>query len=298
MEIILVDDGSTDSSGKVCDDFAKNNINIKVVHQSNSGVSAARNTGISYATGEYINFLDSDDELLPDLFNDLIPLMEKNKLDIIVYSSQKVKDGNIKKEKHTGNFVVWDKNTALIKEFSNDGGCIWNKIYSKKAINNVRFPVGRLFEDTATGYKFIANCDKVGHIDKVYHNYYYNPNSITNTSFNVKARWDYVLAREEVYNYCIKNNLPYEKVNGFLIKALLSCLTAVYANNDKNNQIYFNNIKILLKKYTFKYSKKYLSPKYKLFLVLFEKFDFFHKISAKLSKYAKFIKRKIEVGGL
>lgn len=77
MEIILVDDGSTDSSGKVCDDFAKNNINIKVVHQSNSGVSAARNTGISYATGEYINFLDSDDELLPDLFNDLIPLMEK-----------------------------------------------------------------------------------------------------------------------------------------------------------------------------------------------------------------------------
>lgn len=56
-----------------------------------------------------------------------------------------------------------------------------------------------------------------------------------------------MLAREEVYNYCIKNNLPYEKVNGFLIKALLSCLTAVYANNDKNNQIYFNNIKILLK---------------------------------------------------
>lgn len=77
MEIILVDDGSTDSSGKVCDDFAKNNINIKVVYQSNGGVSAARNTGISYATGEYINFLDSDDELLPNIFNDLIPLMEK-----------------------------------------------------------------------------------------------------------------------------------------------------------------------------------------------------------------------------
>lgn len=293
IEIILVDDGSKDSSGKLCDFFAKQDKRIKVIHQTNGGLSSARNTGIENASGYYINFLDSDDELLPNIFNDLIPLMEKNGLDIIVYSSQKIKNGNIKKEKHTGKFVVWDRKTALVNDLSNDGGCVWNKIYSKKAIDNVKFPVGRLFEDTATGYKFIANSDKVGYIDKVYHNYYYNPDSITNTSFNVKARWDYVLAREEVYNYCVNNNLPSEKVNGFLIKALLSCLTAIYANNDENNKIYYDKIKKLLKIYTFEYSDKYLSFKYKIFLYSFDKFDFIHKISAKLSKYAKFIKRKI-----
>ena len=293
IEIILVDDGSKDSSGKLCDFFAKQDKRIKVIHQTNGGLSSARNTGIENASGYYINFLDSDDELLPNIFNDLIPLMEKNGLDIIVYSSQKIKNGNIKKEKHTGKFVVWDRKTALVNDLSNDGGCVWNKIYSKKAIDNVKFPVGRLFEDTATGYKFIANSDKVGYIDKVYHNYYYNPDSITNTSFNVKARWDYVLAREEVYNYCVNNNLPSEKVNGFLIKALLSCLTAIYAKNDENNKIYYDKIKKLLKIYTFEYSNKYLSFKYKIFLYSFDKFDFIHKISAKLSKYAKLIKRKI-----
>lgn len=77
IEIILVDDGSKDSSGKLCDFFAKQDKRIKVIHQTNGGLSSARNTGIENASGYYINFLDSDDELLPNIFNDLIPLMEK-----------------------------------------------------------------------------------------------------------------------------------------------------------------------------------------------------------------------------
>ena len=295
IEIILVDDGSKDSSGKICDILAAKDKRIKVIHQSNGGLSAARNTGIDNATGDYIDFLDSDDELLPNVFNDLIPLLEQNNLDIMIYASKKIKKGKIKKEKHTGQFVIWDRKTALINDLSNDGGCVWNKVYTRKAIGNVRFPVGRLFEDTATGYKFVANCNKVGFIDKVYHNYYYNPNSITNTSFNVKARWDYVIAREEIYNYCVYNKLPSEKVNGFLIKALLSCLTAIYANNDKNNKIYYEKVCKLLNKYKNNYNSKNLGFKYKVFLFSFGKVDLIHKISAKLSKYAKLAKRKFKI---
>ena len=75
VEIILIDDGSKDSSGKVCDILAEQDSRIKVIHQVNAGVSKARNIGIDNANGDYVVFLDSDDELLPNVFNDLIPLL-------------------------------------------------------------------------------------------------------------------------------------------------------------------------------------------------------------------------------
>lgn len=102
IEIILVDDGSKDSSGKICDILAAKDKRIKVIHQSNGGLSAARNTGIDNATGDYIDFLDSDDELLPNVFNDLIPLLEQNNLDIMIYASQKIKKRENKKRKTYG----------------------------------------------------------------------------------------------------------------------------------------------------------------------------------------------------
>lgn len=292
MEIILVDDGSNDSSGKLCDILAKHDNRIKVIHQKNGGVSVARNTGIDNADGYYIDFLDSDDELLPNVFNDLIPLMEKNKLDMISYSLQKVNPNRIKTSNHTGEFTVVDGKSALIDEIMHDGACVTNKIYTQKAIGNIRFPVGRLFEDTAVSFKFIANCNKVGIIDKAYYNYYYNPNSISNTSFNVKARWDFVLAREDVYKYCIENNLPYENANSFLIKALLSCLTALYANGDKEN--YYDTINEMMNKYKCNYSYKCLNLKYKIFLFTYGKFAFVHQFGAKLSKLAKSLKKVLK----
>ena len=292
MEIILVDDGSKDSSGKLCDVLAKRDNRIKVIHQKNGGLSAARNTGLNNAVGDYIDFLDSDDELLPNLFNDLIPLMEEYELDMISYGLQKVNPNKIKKGKHTGKFIVWDGKTALIDEIMHDGACVTNKIYTKKAIGNIKFPVGRLFEDTAVSFKFIANCSKVGIIDKAYYNYYYNPNSISNTSFNVKARWDFVLAREDVYKYCLENNLPSENANSFLIKSLLSCLTALYANGDSGD--YFKTINEMMDKYKCSCSYKCLNLKYKIFLFTYGKFDFIHKAGAKLSKWSKIVKRKFK----
>ena len=107
IEIILVDDGSKDSSGKICDILAAKDNRIKVIHQQNGGLSAARNTGIDNATGEYIDFLDSDDELLPNVFNDLIPLLEYNNLDLIVFYSQKVKPEKLIKRNILVNLVYW-----------------------------------------------------------------------------------------------------------------------------------------------------------------------------------------------
>lgn len=292
MEIILVDDGSKDSSGELCDVLAKRDNRIKVIHQKNGGLSAARNTGIDNADGYYIDFLDSDDELLPNVFNDLIPLMEKHKLDMISYSLQKVNPNRIKKGNYTGKFTIVDGKSALIDEIMHDGACVTNKIYTKKAIGNIRFPVGRLFEDTAVSFKFIANCSKVGIIDKAYYNYYYNPSSISNTSFNVKARWDFVLAREDVYKYCVENNLPYENANSFLIKALLSCLTALYANGDSGD--YYKAINEMMNKYKYSYSYKCLNLKYKIFLFAYGKFDCIHKAGGKLSKWSKMLKRKFK----
>lgn len=83
IEIVLVDDGSPDRSGEICDRYAKSDERVKVVHKKNGGVSSARNIGFSSSTGEYIGYVDSDDYIAPTMYEDMIDVLEKNDLDIV-----------------------------------------------------------------------------------------------------------------------------------------------------------------------------------------------------------------------
>ena len=273
LEIILVNDGSTDASGDICDQYAAYDERIKVIHQENGGLSAARNTGIEAANGDYIAFVDSDDYVGLTLY----------------YAGGFVgqQKGTIIEGCNDGRLEVFEKDDALRLALHDIFTSVWNKLYKRSAIGDVRFPVGRKFEDSATSYLFVANTNRVGHYNHCYYYYRLNPNSITQTSFDPKSRWDFVLGYEERLQYAIKHQLSYiDDCNSLLMKAVLSCLTAYYAK-PTGNQVYYDKCKKMIETYRNDASYKLLNSKYKLFLWSFGRADWIHKIGARLSYLAK-----------
>lgn len=294
MEVILVDDGSPDKCPQICDEYATKDKRIKVVHKTNGGVSSARNVGLDKAVGEYISFIDSDDSILPNMYSEMIEQLEQNKLDIIECKAQRVKKGVVKHSADKGNLIICNAKEELIDCLKNDGGSVWSKIYKKQVIGTVRFPEGRVFEDTVAMFKFIANAKVIGFFNKTFYNYYYNYSSITQTSFKTKARWDYVLARKDALDYTIEHNLPCVKeCESMYAKALLSCLTAVYADGTQEEKKYYiPKIKTILLGLRDKEGINCkLNSKYRLWLFFCGRIDAIHIISAKISFVSKKIKK-------
>lgn len=206
LEIILVDDGSTDDSGDICDQYAAYDDRIKVIHQENGGLSAARNTGIEAANGDYIGFVDSDDYIGLTVYEDMLHLLKENNLDIIEFTAFRDKNGAIIEGCNDGKLEIFDKDDALRLAMHDCFVAAWSKLYKRSAIGDVRFPIGRKFEDTATSYLYVANSNRVGHINRCYYYYRLNPNSITQTSFDPKSRWDFVIGYEERLQYAINHH--------------------------------------------------------------------------------------------
>ena len=292
LEIILVDDGSTDNSGTICDTYASQDSRIKVIHQHNGGLSAARNRGIDEATGDYIAFVDSDDFLDLTMYSVLVDALEQHQLDIIECNAFRYKsENNIKSYKNDGELVIYNHDEALKLSLCDGFTAAWNKLYKRSVIDTVRFPIGRKFEDSATSYLIMHNAQKIGHIDTCLYYYRLNPNSITQTSFDAKSRWDFVLGYIERLEFAMQQRLPYvDACNSLLMKSVLSCLTAYYAQPNESNRIYYEKCAELVRQYRNQYSYKMLSTKYKLFLWAFNRFDVIHKLGAKLSYWCKQIR--------
>ena len=175
FELLLIDDGSTDDSGKMCDKFALKDRRIKVFHHSNSGQSVARNRGIDYSLGKYISFVDSDDWLDKDMYSCMMdPILNGGNFDIVVCGHRVLIDGGEIEEE-----VVFQKTisisgveaTNLILKDEELPSFPWNKIYKRELFKNIRFPIGRIYEDTATIYKVFHLSKKVHIINSVYYNY-------------------------------------------------------------------------------------------------------------------------------
>lgn len=181
-EVILVDDGSTDGSGRICDDYAIRHNNITVIHQDNKGLSEARNVGIRRASGEVLSFVDSDDWLESCMLEFMITAMQEYNSDIVICRGRFVNSQNqIEK-------IIGIDDTRIMsgieatKEILKDidiPSFAWNKIYKRTLFDGIEYPIGRLFEDTATTYKLFYKSQKVVAIPMVGYNYRANPFSIT-----------------------------------------------------------------------------------------------------------------------
>lgn len=296
IEVILVDDGSPDRCGEVCDEYAKKDKRVKVVHKKNGGLSSARNVGFDVSTGDYIAFVDSDDYIAKNMYSEMIDALESNELDIISCNAFIAKGERIIGTLGEGKITVYTREEILKKSLCDYDNTAWNKVYRRKAIGTIRFPEGRLFEDTASAYLFFNNCSKAGHMDKAFYYYYRNPNSITQTAFKTKPRMDFVLGYIERLDFAINNKIAcIPQCKSLLMKAALSCLTAVYVSerDDYNKKVYSELKELILKYREDKDAYCELNAKYKIFLWSFGRADFIHKLGAHMSKITKQIKAKM-----
>lgn len=210
LEIILVDDGSTDSTGKICDEYEEKDKRIKVIHKENGGLSDARNCGIDIAKGNYILTIDSDDyvdlEIVEFLYNDL----KKHNADISTCLPLEIYENsseNLKNNCENKNTVL-DTQTALenLMYLKDVTVSAWGKMYKKELFENVRYPKGKLYEDLATTYLLFANAKTVSTNTKKMYYYLIREGSIMSAKFS-KNRMDSLYFAEEETVY-IKKNFP------------------------------------------------------------------------------------------
>ena len=188
LEIILIDDGSTDNSGKICDQYRKKDNRIKVIHNCNEGLSCARNKGLNIANGSLISFIDSDDYLEPEMFLELKNNMDKYESDISMcnFYYEKNEKRSIKNNSYNGDFVVFgkDKFIKIYEEFNSVSVYAWNKLYKKWIFDNIRFPEGKIYEYSKIICEILDKANRISYTSKPLYNYVYRKSSIGN-SFNI-----------------------------------------------------------------------------------------------------------------
>lgn len=223
LEIILVDDGSKDSSGKIADELGNQDSRIKVVHKENGGLSSARNEGMKYVTGEYIAFLDSDDCIIPDFYEYLYNMIQEHNADIAQGLFLRIPDEQIDRVNsiiEEANSKIDIKETVLTKKDAletlygiKEGPYIqevvvWNKLYKKHVLENIVFPVGKLHEDEFTTHKILFNCEKIAVSNRIIHGYMQTKNSIMRKEIGLNRVKDCLGASLNAIEFFEEKNLP------------------------------------------------------------------------------------------
>ncbi len=245
IEIICIDDGSTDNSGKICDEYALKDNRIKVVHKENGGLSDARNTGINIATGEYITFIDSDDTVEKDMIEYLYNILKKFACEMSICTHNVIKCNKKKKNFNLKSDYKLSSKECIEKMLYDDGvdTSAWAKLYKRELFENIRYPKGKLFEDIATTYKLFVKSGTIacGHLAK--YNYKIRNTSIVRKSF-IKSKLDLIentdnatrdilnifpnlkkaALRRRVYaRFSTLNQvLNFDKENGYIVKEIIN----------------------------------------------------------------------------
>lgn len=199
LEIILVDDGSVDNSGVLCDEYKRKDDRIKVIHKQNGGLSDARNKGIDIAAGEYITFVDSDDFIHEKYVETLLERLLQCNAQVAICGEQRFEaEDDLIELQPTYGSVVYGGIEALEmmcyqKKIAN---AAWGKLYRKELFDTVRFPVGKLFEDLGTIYKILFQAQRVVLLKERLYYYLQRPGSIMNSAFSIKKMDRITISRE------------------------------------------------------------------------------------------------------
>ncbi|HJX32230.1 MAG TPA: glycosyltransferase, partial [Thermodesulfobacteriota bacterium] len=209
IEILLVDDGSTDSSGHLCNLYQEKDNRIKVIHKTNNGLSSTRNAGLAVMQGDYVGFVDGDDFIDTYMYETLVKAMLDNEADIVQTGFRHIdKHGNLvdtitfKKASYTN---LEDMLYAHFEEKNIHTG-VWTKLYKSKLFENIRFIEGHVFEDFALLPSLLNECKRFIVIDGAFYNYVSNPESISRDKVNLNV----IKSRLEVPLYVLKD---IEKIN-------------------------------------------------------------------------------------
>ena len=183
LQIILVNDGSSDDSGRICEEYAKKDTRIQVIHQNNGGLSSARNAGLDAASGQYIGFVDSDDWIEPEMYAEMLALMEKYDAQLVCAGRCDVDGGTGEKavglcpereecvsgEELAGRIFLWDH--------CDSSAC--DKLYRRELFDGIRYPEGKTCEDIPVTYRLALKARRAVLCDRPFYNYFHRSGSIS-----------------------------------------------------------------------------------------------------------------------
>ncbi len=267
LEVILVDDGSADSSGAICDSYAERDNRIRVVHKANSGLSSARNAGLDIALGDYIGFVDSDDYISPEMYQLLASALDKSDCEIANVMYVRVdENGATMPSKVPHNTDKEISAEQFLRELMLHTGdvSVWSKLFKKEIFDNVRFPEGKLNEDLIFMLDVFKRVNKVAFVAKV--GYFYFTRSGSISSGYGKAVVDMVdnsLAAKKIVDYSYPSLK--EETSRFALYQHMAYLLLVPASDaKKQNKVYTSALKYLRKNVVVGMFNNYLTLKNKL----------------------------------
>lgn len=215
LEIILVDDGTPDNCGTICDEYASKDKRIKVIHKSNGGLSDARNVAIDVMRGKYVTFIDSDDYIGTDYIMCMYKALIETDSDLAICEYAYIyEDGKMINHPYNNKKrLVFNQEQALYellnsKKYSNSA---WGKLYTSDHFRNVRYPKGRLYEDVPTTYKLFMQSSKIVFCADVQYYYLFRENAISKQKFT-PARMDAVIFAEDMVDDIVKKYPSLQKI--------------------------------------------------------------------------------------
>jgi len=211
LEIILVDDGSPDNCGAICDEYAAKDDRVIVLHQENAGVSAARNAGLNVSTGDYISFVDSDDWIEPEMYGHMLSLMDKHSAKLVCAGRYDVSEKTGKRtvglcpkeeeavtaEEMVGRIFLWDG--------CDSSAC--DKLYHRSLLEGFRYPEGKVCEDVPVTYQIVLKAGRAVFCDKPFYNYYHRAGSISMEKTITDKTFHFSRHTAKIYPY-IRDNHP------------------------------------------------------------------------------------------
>ena len=288
LEIILVDDGAIDTSGKMCDELAKIDSRIKVYHKENGGLSDARNYGVERATGEYIGFVDSDDYIDSEMYEKLYEVIKKENTDVAECNLKIIYPDRVELFTEKKYYSVCTKQEYLEEYLKIEkvfgSACV--RLINSKIAKKINFPVGKLYEDTYYAYGLINVADSYVIMDAPYYNYLMRENSITNARFNPRI-FNLIEIVEEFHNTVYENYPGLEEAADCRrMYAYFSVLNSILLEDEfKNNSYYPKIINYFKGNYKMILKNKYINRSRKLSVILIKlNIDLYRKV---LMKYKK-----------
>lgn len=257
LEIILVNDGSPDKCGEICDDYSRIDNRIKVIHKKNGGISEARNSGIDISHGAYITFIDSDDWINELYIEELYCILNKSSADISICSYIKTTNNEFK-DNFLFKMIYEYSNIEALEQFTDkfyvQMVIATGKLYKRTLFEGIRFPIGKIHEDEFTTYKLIFKAKKIVLTTAQLYYYWQREDSITGVGFSINNRLDGIEAfieRAEFFKNIGLIDLSWKTYRSILLKyIMLNGRIDEIENIDKklrhiNN---FKNLKHILRK--------------------------------------------------
>ena len=242
IEVLLINDGSTDNSQEICDAYVIKDHRVKVIHKQNQGVSSARNLGIDESKGEYISFVDSDDWLAPSAFGQIVDCISKDKVDAVMFEYFVDNyNGNKIHETYAELHGLMNCEKAIKTTISPINRFVWSKVFSRKIIGNIRFDTTIHFgEDTLFAALVMDKANRIFYLSKPLYHYFQSQNSATRVAFNPRV-FTGVEAYRQLVELCnLKYPLTIDIAQTAYKNIILNTIIILLNNPD---YIYFQKVK-------------------------------------------------------